>query len=218
MTFSTEYLLQYYIMVGWICTWGRNLGYWGSSVKFVLDFLIVWRVGSLKSPHPPSCSRVNCIYLSKVKVAPSYLILRPHGLLQGILQARILEWVAVPFFPTLRLNPGLLHCRRILYLLNYQGSPYIFLLGYISETVIYISLGSKLLFGIASCQQGYIELIMSNHILSLENPAVFTVLCEEISQDWSYFFIKNKTPGEEKWQITGGWYFTFKSVIFTTSF
>ena len=88
--------------------------------------------------------------------------LQPHG----ILQARILEWVAVPFsrgssqsgveprssalqvdslpaepqgkpkntgvgnlsllqgiFPTQELNWGLLHCRRILHQLSYQGSP-----------------------------------------------------------------------------------------------
>ena len=41
----------------------------------------------------------------------------------GILQARILECIAVPFsrgFP----NWGLLHCRRILYQISYQGSPY----------------------------------------------------------------------------------------------
>ena len=84
----------------------------------------------------------------------------------GILQARILEWVAFPFsrgpsqpkieprsptlqadslpaeppgkpkntglgspslfqwiFPTQESNPGLLHCRQILYQLSYQGSP-----------------------------------------------------------------------------------------------
>ena len=80
----------------------------------------------------------------------------------GILQARILEWVAIPFsrgssqpkspasqansllaeppekpentgvgslsllqqiFPTQELNRGLLYCRRILYQLNYKGSP-----------------------------------------------------------------------------------------------
>ena len=41
----------------------------------------------------------------------------------GILQARILEWVAIPFFQGIFLiqgsNPGLLHCRQILYHLNY---------------------------------------------------------------------------------------------------
>ena len=45
----------------------------------------------------------------------------------GILQPRILEWVAFPFsrgiFPTQGLNPGLPHCRQILYQLSYEGSP-----------------------------------------------------------------------------------------------
>ena len=43
----------------------------------------------------------------------------------GILQARILEWITIPFsrenFPTL--NLGLLHCRQNLYYLNHSGSP-----------------------------------------------------------------------------------------------
>ena len=45
----------------------------------------------------------------------------------GILQARILEWVAFPFsrgiFPTPGSNPGLPHCRQILYQLSHKGSP-----------------------------------------------------------------------------------------------
>ena len=45
----------------------------------------------------------------------------------GILQARILKWVTFPFsrqiFPTQSLNPGLLHCRWILYQLRHQGNP-----------------------------------------------------------------------------------------------
>ena len=44
-----------------------------------------------------------------------------------ILQARILEWVAMPsskgIFPTQGLNPGLLHCRWIPYHLSHEGSP-----------------------------------------------------------------------------------------------
>ena len=44
----------------------------------------------------------------------------------GILQARILEWVAIAFsrgiFPIQGSNPGLLHCRQILYRLTHQGS------------------------------------------------------------------------------------------------
>ena len=49
----------------------------------------------------------------------------------GILQARILEWVAFPFTrgssqprdQTQGSNPGLAHCRRILYQLSHKGSP-----------------------------------------------------------------------------------------------
>ena len=37
------------------------------------------------------------MYKVKVKVAQLCLTLRPHGLVHGILQARILEWVAFPF-------------------------------------------------------------------------------------------------------------------------
>ena len=44
----------------------------------------------------------------------------------GILQARILEWVVFPFsrgiFPTEGSNPGLPHCRWILYQLSHEGS------------------------------------------------------------------------------------------------
>ena len=44
-----------------------------------------------------------------------------------ILQARILEWVVMPssrgIFPTQGWNPGLLHCRWILYCLSHQRSP-----------------------------------------------------------------------------------------------
>ena len=51
----------------------------------------------------------------------------PHGLVHGILQARILEWVAFPFsreiFPTQGSNPGLLHFRQILYHWASRGAP-----------------------------------------------------------------------------------------------
>ena len=44
----------------------------------------------------------------------------------GIIQARILEWVAFPFSKRssqLGLNPGLPHCRRVLYQLSHKESP-----------------------------------------------------------------------------------------------
>ena len=54
--------------------------------------------------------------------------LRPHELpgfsVHGILQARILEWVAIPFSrgsSQTRDQPGLLPSRRILYYLSHQG-------------------------------------------------------------------------------------------------
>ena len=52
----------------------------------------------------------------------------PGSSVHGILQARILEWTGIPFFRGIFLtqgsNLGLLHCRQIIYCLNYQGSPY----------------------------------------------------------------------------------------------
>jgi len=65
----------------------------------------------------------------KVKVAQSCLTLCDpmDCLVHGILQARILEWVAFPFsrgiFPTQGSNPGLPHCSRILYQLSHKGNP-----------------------------------------------------------------------------------------------
>ena len=62
----------------------------------------------------------------KVKVTQSCPILcNPMDYtIHGILQARKLEWVAFPFsrgiFPTQGSNPGLPHCRRILYQLSHQ--------------------------------------------------------------------------------------------------
>ena len=59
--------------------------------------------------------------------------LRPHGYtVHGILQARKLEWVAFPFFPTQWSNPGLPHCRQVLYQLSHQGNPRILRVGSLS--------------------------------------------------------------------------------------
>ena len=57
----------------------------------------------------------------------------PGSSVHGIFQARILEWVAIPFsrgiFLTQGSNQGLMHCRWILYYLIHQGSPAHLLLG-----------------------------------------------------------------------------------------
>ena len=51
----------------------------------------------------------------------------PGSYIHGILQARILEWVAISFsrgfFSTQGSDPGLPHFRQILYHLSHQGSP-----------------------------------------------------------------------------------------------
>ena len=65
--------------------------------------------------------------LSKAKVSQSCLTLCDpmDYTTHGILQARILEWVLSllqRILPTQDSNWDLLHCRRILYQLSYQGS------------------------------------------------------------------------------------------------
>ena len=62
--------------------------------------------------------------------ATLWTVARQAPLSMGILQAKILEWIAMPFllgiFPTQGSNLSLLHvlhCRQILYPLNHLGSP-----------------------------------------------------------------------------------------------
>ena len=91
-----------------------------SHKLFKLKF-IIFQVWKLKH---------NYIILNilEVKVAQSHPTLCDpmDYTVHGILQARILEWVAFPFskgiFPTQGSNPGLPHCRHILYHLSHQGS------------------------------------------------------------------------------------------------
>ena len=67
----------------------------------------------------------------------------PGSSVHGILQARILEWVALSYsrgvFLTQGSSPGLLHCRQILYHLSHQGSPCSFLLySKMSQPYLYV--------------------------------------------------------------------------------
>ena len=63
--------------------------------------------------------------LSRVQLfVTSWTVARQDPLSMGILQARILEWVASSFSrESSQPSPGLLYCRQILYHLNHQGSP-----------------------------------------------------------------------------------------------
>ena len=68
------------------------------------------------------------IQVEEMKVAPWFPTLWDpmDYTVHGILQARILEWITSllqEIFPTQGSDPGLPHCRRILYQLSHKGSP-----------------------------------------------------------------------------------------------
>ena len=122
------------------------------GIKFVMGKRhLPWRLTRLWPPIPLLTmwsSRVFCFLICKinnihavdhfkvilyalgeVKVTQSCPTLcNPlDSTVHGILQARMLEWIAVPLlqgtFPTQGSNPGLPHCRQILYQLSHRESP-----------------------------------------------------------------------------------------------
>ena len=84
-----------------------------------------WRGSHLRWPASPDCTQPLLRSESgRCSVSDS---LQPHGLFSpwnspdqntGVGSLSLLQG----FFPTQGLNPGLLHCRQILYQLSYQGS------------------------------------------------------------------------------------------------
>ena len=83
------------------------------------------RVGQVLATKPPP--HLPCI---SFPVQPwEFRDCGPSGSsVHGVLQARILEWVAIPFSrgssPPQGSNPGLLQYRQMLYHLSHQGSPF----------------------------------------------------------------------------------------------
>ena len=77
----------------------------------------------LKDGQPVAQGSQTCVWASGLVMTDS---LRPHDCsppgssVHGILQTRILEWVAISFSG---LNLGLLYCRQILYHLSYKEVP-----------------------------------------------------------------------------------------------
>ena len=71
-----------------------------------------------------SCAGLSCSVVSLCKPMECS---PPDSSVHGILQARKLDWVAMPssrgIFPTQGSNPGLPRCRQIIYCLRPQGSP-----------------------------------------------------------------------------------------------
>jgi len=74
-------------------------------------------VNSTRPPYPDVWKSLSHVWLFATPWA-----------IQSMEFSRPEYWAAFPFsrgiFPTQGLNPGLLHCRRILYQLSYQRSPY----------------------------------------------------------------------------------------------
>ena len=73
-----------------------------------------------KNPNTTACVFATQSYLTlcdPIDCSP------PDSSIYRILQARILEWVAIPSSRGFSQgsNPGLLHCRQILYCLSHQG-------------------------------------------------------------------------------------------------
>ena len=82
----------------------------------------------LPPPFPSVLQTPACILFSESEVAQLCPTLcdpmdcsLPGSSIRGILQARILEWVAIPILLTQESNPGFPHCRQILYHLSHQG-------------------------------------------------------------------------------------------------
>ena len=86
---------------------------------------------SLWSPSPEIATSVMKVKVSVAQSCPTLCdpmdCSPPGSSVHGTLQARILEWVAIPFsrgiFPTQGSSQSLPHHRQILYLLSLQGTP-----------------------------------------------------------------------------------------------
>ena len=110
--------------------WGLGLqhllgGYKSTSNSSIEIFILLYANTSVKNINNIRFTKEKMNQKNEVKVTQSCPTLcnpMDHTV-HGIFQARILEWVAIPFsgtFPTQGLNPGLLHCRRILYQLSHR--------------------------------------------------------------------------------------------------
>ena len=110
--------------------WGLGLqhllgGYKSTSNSSIEIFILLYANTSVKNINNIRFTKEKMNQKNEVKVTQSCPTLcnpKDHTV-HGIFQARILEWVAIPFsgtFPTQGLNPGLLHCRRILYQLSHR--------------------------------------------------------------------------------------------------
>ena len=120
----------------WTWVWVNSGSWWWKRRPGVLQSMGSQRVGhawgTKHSTHTHTHAYNVCIVhyaqlLSRVwPFATTWTAVHQAPRFMGIVQARVLEWVFALFqgiFPTQGLNPGLPHCRWILYKLSHQGSP-----------------------------------------------------------------------------------------------
>ena len=92
--------------------------YFHTNCEIICSSSVKNTIGSLMKVKSLSCVQLFC---DPVDCSP------PGSSVHGILQARIMEWVAKSLlqgiFLTQGSNPGLLHRRRVLCRLSPQGSP-----------------------------------------------------------------------------------------------
>ena len=133
-------LKQFFWMIHIIDTFGKR-NFWQMQALLYLQFLpeglshfTYEPISTYWDIHDSKMYYIISINVCEVKVAQSCPTLcdptdcsPPGSSVHGILQARVPEWVSVPFsrgiFPTQGSNLGLLNCRQILYCLSHQGRP-----------------------------------------------------------------------------------------------
>ena len=93
-----------------------QLGSSGTRTPCSLALLLITMKREVKVLAPQSCPTL----FDPMDCSP------PGSSIYGVLQARILEWVAIPFsrgfLLTQGLNPSLPHCQQILYHVSHQGN------------------------------------------------------------------------------------------------
>ena len=101
----------------------------GPRLKLSFSRLLHWQMDSLSLVPPGNTHFVRLLALV-AQSGPTFCDLMdcslPGSLVHGIFQASVLELVAISssrgIFPTQGSNPGLSHCRQMLYCLSHQGT------------------------------------------------------------------------------------------------
>ena len=106
----------------------------GSSIHGIFQARVLeWGAIAFSTHVYPVPTKFSVPCIMKVKVLVTQLCPTlcdpmdcspPGSSVHGILQARILEWTAIPSFPTQGANTGLQHCKQILYRLSHHGMTY----------------------------------------------------------------------------------------------